>query len=146
MSDTPPAPLPRYTFELTVGPEHIDQLGHVNNIEYVRWVQDAAMQHSLHVGYTWDRYRELGAAFVIRRHELDYLRSACEGDVLEVSTWIESYTRLSATRRTELRNAKGELVLSATTLWVWVTLGAMRPARIPDSVRAVFGGTLTGRA
>jgi acyl-CoA thioester hydrolase len=130
----------KYTYQITVGPEAIDLFGHVNNIEYVRWVQDAARMHSLHVGYGWEEYRALGAAFVIRRHEIDYLRPAHLGETLDVTTWIASHTRISAVRATEIRNAQGELIVNALTTWVYVSLTTMRPQRIPDEIRRTWGG------
>jgi acyl-CoA thioester hydrolase len=130
----------KFSYQLTVEPAAIDLFGHVNNAEYVRWVQDAAQLHSMHVGYGWEEYRSLGAAFVIRRHEIDYLRSAHQDDVLEVATWIDSHTRISALRATEIRDASGELILRAMTTWVWVSLTTMRPQRIPDEVRQRFLG------
>lgn len=133
-------PPSRFAFQLTVPPDAVDALGHVNNIEYVRWVQDAAMYHSQHLGYGWEQYQKLGAAFVIRRHTIEYLASAHAGDVLEVATWIKQYTRISALRATEIKNAAGQLILSAETLWVWVALATMRPQRVPDEVREIFVG------
>lgn len=130
----------KYTYQITVPVEAIDQFGHVNNIEYVRWVQDAARMHSLHVGYGWEHYHSLGAAFVIRRHEIDYLRPAVAGETLEVTTWIDSHTRVSALRVTEIRNLRGEVILRARTTWVFVSLRTMRPQRIPEEIRRRFGG------
>ncbi len=135
----------RFEYEITVPPEAIDQLGHVNNIEYVRWVQDAAMRHSEAAGLDWAAYQEIGAAFVIRRHAIEYLREAKVGDVLRVATWIEAATRITAERATEIRNAKGEEIVTARTTWVFVSLETMRPVRMPTRVADAFGGWPGGK-
>jgi acyl-CoA thioester hydrolase len=135
----------RFEYEITVPADAIDQLGHVNNIEYVRWVQDAAVRHSEAAGLDWGTYEEMKAAFVIRRHVIEYLREAHIGDVLHVATWIESATRITALRATEIRNAKGEPIVTAQTTWVFVSLETMRPVRINERVATAFGGWPDGR-
>ena len=64
----------------------MDALGHVNNAVYQHYLEHAAIEHLEHLGFTLDRYRELGGVFVMRRIEIDYLRSAAAGDRLEIST------------------------------------------------------------
>lgn len=130
---------PGYTLTITVPPDAIDQFGHANNTAYVRWVQDVAVAHSNHVGLDWAAYRAIGAAFVVRRHEIDYLRPVREGEVLTVATWIDSFTRITSERGTTIHNAQGELVARAMTTWVFVTLDALRPVRITDPVKRAFG-------
>jgi len=133
-----------YEFEFIVPPEAIDQLGHVNNLEYIRWVQDAATRHSEAVGLGWDEYRAMGTAFVVRRTAVEYLREVGVGEALRVATWIESTTRVTATRATEIRNAKGEVVVTAQTVWVYVTLATMRPTRMSPRIVDAFGGHPVG--
>ena len=63
-----------------VGEADIDMLGHASNIAYLRWVQDVAVAHSAAVGLDMEGYSQLGAVFVVRRHEIDYLRPVVRGD------------------------------------------------------------------
>lgn len=130
----------RFEYEITVAPDSIDQLGHVNNIEYVRWMQDAAMKHSEASGLDWATYQSMRVAFVIRRNVIEYLREAKVGEVITVATWIESATRITALRATEIRNARGEPIVTARTTWVFVSLDTMRPVRITERVAEAFGG------
>lgn len=142
--ESTPIPAPATTggsfrYQIRVPAEAIDRLGHVNNIEYVRWLQDAALRHSEHVGLSWDESVRVGGAFVVRRQQLEYLRQARAGERLTVHTWIASATHMSAVRRTEVRSDTGDLVLDATTTWVFVSLETFRPKRIPVEVRRMFG-------
>ena len=51
-----------HEYRLVVTPASIDEQGHVNNLEYIRWMQEAAVAHSAAQGWPGSRYLELGAA------------------------------------------------------------------------------------
>jgi acyl-CoA thioester hydrolase len=128
-----------FRWELTVTNEDVDVLGHASNIAYVRWIQDVAIAHSAAVGFDLDAYRRLGAAFVVARHEVDYLRPALRGDVVEARTWISSAMIAKVLRSTELvRVSDGELLARAQTTWGFVGLATGRPQRIREEVRLAF--------
>lgn len=61
--------------QVEVGPEAIDANGHASNVEFVRWMQDAAVQHSDATGCT-AATREVGAMWMVRSHRIDYRRPA----------------------------------------------------------------------
>lgn len=127
-----------FTLHQTVGDAHIDVLSHVSNLVFVEWLLGAAQAHSAAVGLTWERYRELGGVFVVRRHEIDYLGSAFLGDQLVVRTWISETARATSTRKYEvLRDT--QCLVRATTLWAFVDLETGRPCRIVEPVLAAFG-------
>lgn len=128
-----------YVLRIAVAPADIDELNHVGNVVYLRWVQEAAMAHSVAVGLGMDEYLARGAAFVVTRHEIDYLRPAVAGDQVEVETRVCAITTATSERRTAVRRARdGELLARAVTRWAYVELASGRPARIPPDVRARF--------
>lgn len=128
-----------FRLELTVTPEDVDVLGHASNISFVRWIQDVAVAHSTAVGFDLEAYRRLGAAFVVARHEVDYLRPALRGDVVEARTWICSAMIAKVLRSTELvRVSDGQLLARARTTWGFVGLDTGRPQRIREEVRQAF--------
>lgn len=125
-----------------VGPQDIDELGHASNIAYVRWVQDATIAHSESVGLSIAGFRRMGGIFVIRRNNVDYLRSANLGDALEIHTYVSGWMGAKAIRMTEIVRADGGAVLArAETTWGFVDLSSGRPARVPVWVRDAFGVT-----
>lgn len=135
MSDPEP-----YCLELVVGEQDIDALGHASNISFVRWIQDAALAHSVAVGLDIEAYRRHGAIFVVVRHEIDYLRPAMLGDALEARTWITSVMAAKCLRATELvRPADGQALARSVTTWGFVEMATGRPRRITDHVREAFG-------
>ena len=125
---SPLVPPAVYVLPIEVGEEDIDMLGHASNIAYLRWVQDVAVAHSAAVGLDMEGYSQLGAVFVVRRHEIDYLRPVVRGDPLELRTWIDSASAAKCKRATEIvRVGTPELVvLEATSgqyrnYHVWLT-------------------------
>jgi len=135
---TPDAP---FRLDLRVGDEDIDALGHASNIAFVRWIQDVAVAHSAAVGLDLPTYERLGAVFVVARHEIDYLRPALRGDVVEARTWISSVMAAKCQRATELvRKSDGELLARGLTTWGYVDMASGRPKRIAEQVLRAFGG------
>ncbi|KAF3886883.1 MULTISPECIES: acyl-CoA thioesterase [Nostocales] len=117
----------------------MDALGHVNNAVYQNYLEQAAVEHSEHLGLTLDVYRELGGVFVMRRVEIDYLRPAIAGDTLEVTTWLKEMRGTRAYRRYEIRKQSQEdLLVTAEALWVWVDVKTMRPRAIPNLLQEKF--------
>ncbi len=128
-----------FLLPVTVQADQIDGLDHVNNLVYIRWIQDAAVAHSDALGLPLAAYLERRQAFVVRRHEVDYLRSALVGEALEVETRVTHLGPASSTRQTEIRRAGGgPPVARAVTGWAYIDLGKSRPVRIPAEVRARF--------
>jgi acyl-CoA thioester hydrolase len=130
---------PVFRLELAVADEDIDDLGHASNIAFVRWIQRVAIAHSEAVGLGLETYRRLGGVFVVARHEIDYLRPALRGEVLQARTWISSVMAAKVQRATELvRAADGEPVARSLTSWGWVEMASGRPRRIPPEVLVAF--------
>jgi acyl-CoA thioester hydrolase len=129
-----PAPA---TFEqaITVTAEELDELHHVNNVVYLRWVQDIATAH-----WTAIAPREAleTVAWVARRHEIDYLSAATLGEELVARTWVGQAEGLTFERLTEIRRANGQVIARARTLWVPISRVTGKPARVGEDVRALF--------
>jgi acyl-CoA thioester hydrolase len=129
-----------FRHRVTVGEADLDELGHANNIGYLRWLQDAAVAHSAAVGLTFQRYVELGGVFVVRRHEIDYLRSALRGDELEVRTHVATVMAAKSERKYDIVRLQDEVVIArALTMWGFVDTTSGRPMRIPDEIYVAFG-------
>lgn len=118
--------------------DDIDELRHVSNLVYLRWALEVAHAHSDARGWTHEAYSRLGASWVVRRHEIDYLRSAKLGETIALTTWIDERKRVSCVRKTELADSQGRVLARLTTLWAFVDLSTGRPTRIPDEVLNKF--------
>jgi acyl-CoA thioester hydrolase len=128
-----------YVLERSAGAEVIDELSHVSNIAYVGWIQDAAKAHSAAVGWGWEAYFALGAVFVVRRHEIEYLAPVREGERLRIATWIAKWSAVTSERHTRIERQDGTVAVRAKTLWAMVDLATGRPTRIVREIRGAFG-------
>jgi acyl-CoA thioester hydrolase len=127
----------RFALPIAATSADLDELGHVNNVVYLRWVLEVAMAHSRSLGWDYGEYKAFGAVFVVRRHEIDYVAQVNDGDELVGETWIESWKQASVVRRTELK--RGDAVVArASSLWAFISIASGRPQRIPDNLRALF--------
>lgn len=126
-----------------VPPDVIDELGHVSNLEWVRWVSRIATAHSESVGLGFAAYSELGLLWVVRRHEVDYLAEALEGQELEVATWIADVRGATSRRSTTFhRVEQGErtqLLVRAETTWAMIDTQRRRPTRVPKQLLERYG-------
>jgi len=129
----------RFELAIEVVPEDIDELGHVNNVVYVRWVQEAAVAHWLS-GTTSEEQTEI--AWVVIRHEIDYKRPALAGDTVIARTWVGAATDLAFERLTEIVRRKDQSVLArARTLWCPINTKNGRPLRVSSNIRARFSNS-----
>ena len=126
-----------YSKRFAVPSEAIDQQGHVNNLAYVAWMQDVAIEHSAAAGWPMERYLTLGAGWVVRSHFIEYLRPAFEGERLAVFTWVPEFTQRSTPRRYFfVRETDRQLLAQAETRWVFVDLTSGRRRPLPDELIA----------
>ena len=131
--DTPEVPPRAYSHVFTVEAADIDQLGHANNVAYVRWVQEVAAAHWHHL---YPPTAELPPqVWVVQEHRVRYLRSVYAGDELRASTWVADVKGASSQRLTRIeRVADGQLLCAAETQWVLLDAGSGRPVRVPEEM------------
>lgn len=125
-----------FELALAVAPADIDELGHVNNVAYLRWVQEAAAAHWKAAAPAADQEK---LRWVVVRHEIDYLRPAFLGEEIIARTWVGAATRLKFERFTELlRASDGAVLAKARTVWCPVDSRTGKPAAVSAGVRARF--------
>jgi acyl-CoA thioester hydrolase len=105
-------------------------VAHVNNVEYVRWVDDLAALHALELGHGRPAMLETGRMWFVARHELDYRAECFDGDALGGATWIERVDGARAWRRTVIWREPEQIVLTALTAWALVDLASRRPVAL----------------
>lgn len=128
---------PPYQLDIVADRADVDELGHISNLVFLRWVLDAATAHSFAAGWNHEAYRKLGAVWVVRRHELEYLRPVYAEDAVALVTWVDTWRGASSIRKTSIR-AGGVEVARGSTLWAFVGLESGRPTRIPDDLKRDF--------
>jgi acyl-CoA thioesterase FadM/ribosomal protein S13 len=122
------------TFAVTA--DDIDGLGHVNNVVYLRWVQDVAAAHWESATTPAER-ADIG--WVVLRHEIDYQHSAKPGDQVIVRTWVGPPNAATFERHTEILRAADQRVLArARSLWCPVHPRSGRVRRIDPALHDRF--------
>ena len=124
----------RYTLPIAVLPEDIDALGHVNNVVYVRWIQDVAVAHWRALATPREQADVL---WVVVRQEIDYKRAARLGDRVIAETWVGEAQRTAFERHTEiLRAADRKVLVRAKTVWCPIDPATGRAKPVADDLRA----------
>lgn len=128
-----------YHHKIEVVSDDIDLQGHVNNLVYLKWMQDAAVAHSLEKGWGQEQYEQLRCGWVVRSHQIEYRWPAFEKDSLAIVTWVESFRRASCVRKYEVHRLSDQKVLAiAETNWAFLDLDKRIPAKVPPEIIVAF--------
>ena len=125
-----------FVTSITATAADVDELGHVNNAVWVKWIQDVATRHWLAVAapdhveaYLW----------VVTRHEIDYRGNVAPGETVTARTWVDGAPRGARfDRLMEFTGADGRLKVAARTTWAMLDRASLRILRVPPEVAAPF--------
>ncbi|MBM3928332.1 MAG: acyl-CoA thioesterase [Sphingomonadales bacterium] len=121
---------------LDVRPEHIDANGHVNNVVYVGWLQDAGTAHWT---ARFDAAQRTRWSWVALRHEIDYLRPiAPEATGIVARTWVGDPSGPRFNRYVRIEDGDGRLCAQGVSDWCLVDAVTLRPHRIPAELLGPF--------
>lgn len=112
------------TFKITE--EHLDQIQHVNNVQYVHWVEDAAAEHWNILKKNTDYKNDY---WVLMDHHIQYKKQVFLGEKMTVKTYPENPERLKQPRKVEFY-VNDDLVVDSRTLWVLIDAETLKPKRI----------------
>lgn len=120
----------KFSHDFKVSAEDIDGQGHVNNVAYVRWIQDVAVAHwfsatteEMREKYTW----------VVLRHEIDYKKQSFESEEITATTWVGEPTRISWERFTEIKRG-ADVLVKAKSIWCLIDRNTSKPSRITSEM------------
>lgn len=129
-----------FTQRFPVDAADIDELGHVNNIVYLRYAQEIAIAHwrsrasqEMLDAYVW----------VVMRHEVDYRAPLELGDEVEVRTRVDESAHGAIWKRFVEIYKAGAAKPSAQIVSNWCLLDAQtrRVKRVPGEIVARFSAT-----
>jgi acyl-CoA thioester hydrolase len=125
-----------FTLPITAQPEDIDELGHVNNAVWVRWIQDLATAH-------WQAIAPQDAIeryiWVVTRHEIDYRGNVGVGETVSGRTWISEPPRGARFwRNVSFTGSDGKIKVAAKTNWAIIERASGRPVRVPAGLAQLF--------
>ena len=127
-----------FDLQIKVKPEHIDILGHVNNVVYVQWMQDVASAHIETLGVGLEQYLEMKHAMVAIEHYVQYRKAALLGDDIILRTWLYDVNALYSFRQYAFFRASDKsLLFTGNTKWACIEIATGRPKRMsPTFIQA----------
>jgi acyl-CoA thioester hydrolase len=130
--------MPAYTATIVAAPEDIDELGHVNNAVWVRWIQDVAVAHWYAVADAADADAYF---WVVTRHEIDYRGNVRAGERVTAETWVPHPPRGARfNRHMRFTGEDGRVKVEAVTTWALIERASGRLMRVPAEMAAPFLG------
>ena len=133
----PPVAVLRWRFAFTPAEEDVN--GHVNNIEYVRKMQEISIMHIGRNGWGMDKLLAGRHTWVVREHRIEYLHSCRAGEPIALYTWVHDFQRIRSHRRYRfVRESDGAVLARAETEWVFFDLDRQRPTSVPEEFLAIF--------
>ena len=128
-----------FDLNIQVLPEHIDLLGHVNNVLYVQWMQDVATAHIEQLGLGLAQYLQLKHAMVAVEHHVQYRKAAFEGEDLILRTWLDDLNTLYSFRQYVFYRPKDQSILFVgQTKWACIEIDSGRPKRMSPSFTQAY--------
>ena len=119
-----------FQHKINVSKDDIDELGHVNNVVYVRWIQEVAAAHweqaapaSLKMKYAW----------VVLRHEIDYKNPGFVDDHIIGLTWVGAHAGARFDRFVHIQS-EHKVLAEAKTTWCLLDAKTFKPIRIPADI------------
>lgn len=126
----------KFSNSFKVSAADIDAQNHVNNVAYVKWIQDVAVAHwfsatdaAMREKYTW----------MLTRHEIDYKKQAFENEEITATTWVGEPTRITWERFTEITRG-ADLLVSAKSIWCLIDRSTQKPSRITAEMIKLLTG------
>ena len=124
-----------FRWPVRVGIADIDVQNHASNVAVLSWMNQAAWEHSVALGYPAQAYQQLGSMWVVRRHEIIYHQQALLDDELICLTWLGAMSKVTADRHHKIvRPADGAVIAEGTNTWAFVSIASGRPTRIPPPI------------
>jgi len=126
-----------HTYPIGIDPNDIDFMGHVNNASYLKWVQDAVLDHWRALAPTEAVAQHLWVAL---KHEITYRKPTFLNDDVIATVLLEKVQGARAFYETIIRRGE-EVLAEVKSSWCCLDADTMRPARLArDVIQHFFAG------
>ena len=119
-----------FEVEFKVELKDIDDLNHVNNAVYVKWMDEVAFKHWAYL--TRDK-PIVNTIWVVNRHEIDYKSEAFLGDKITAKTYVGDTKGVTSERNIEFYK-DNTLLVKSKTIWVLLDAKSYKPVRIRENI------------
>ena len=127
----------KFTQKIIVTKNHLDDLDHVNNVQYLHWAQEIAKSHW---SYLIKNINEDFGVWVVRHHDVTYKLAAYLGDKILISTYIKTVKGPISERIVEFHNSKEEkLLVKVISKWCYLNdPKTKKVSHIPNFIHKIF--------
>lgn len=116
-----------------------DAGGVVHNVAYLRMVEVARSKFAEFLGWTLKEMNETGRVPVVAKTEIDYLKPAKLGDILEIEAKLIGMGKVRFFLEFTLRRQADQVVMAiCKQTMVPVQLPSGRPQRVPEAWLAAY--------
>ncbi|HWM39717.1 MAG TPA: thioesterase family protein [Streptomyces sp.] len=134
----------RHTYQCPLRWSDMDAFGHVNNVVYLRYLEEARIDFMFRLAgesvLSSGGEVPFKGGSVVARHEIDYLRPLFHRhEPVTIETWVTKLNAASATLAYEIKDAQA-VYAQATTVIVPYDLKEERPRRLTADERAFLEG------
>ena len=131
-----------HSYVIAIDAADIDFMGHVNNASYLKWVQEAVINH-------WQRFAPADAVaahlWVALKHEITYRKPTFLDDDVIATVLLEKVQGARAFYETIIKRGE-EVLAEVKSSWCCIDAKTQRPARIAQGVIERFFKTETSPA
>ncbi|AZA58540.1 acyl-CoA thioesterase [Chryseobacterium shandongense] len=118
-----------YEKQIKVTEEHIDRNNHVNNVQYVKWVEEIAGEHWDFVKHKTNNPEDI---WMLLDHHIQYKKQVYLGELLTIKTYPKTPEGIRQPRKVEFY-CNGNLVVDSLTLWVFIDKETQRIIRLESN-------------
>lgn len=115
-----------YEKQVEVTEEHIDKNNHVNNVQYVKWVEEIADEHWDFVKHKTNNPYDI---WMLLDHHIQYKKQVYLGETITIKTYPKTPEGIRQPRKVEFY-CNGQLVADSLTLWVFIDKETQRIIRL----------------
>ena len=122
-----------FEIEKKVKQKHLDEFNHVNNVQYLYWVQEVAQAH-------WDKLNEIKSIYhegswIVRSHKIEYKNFTNLNDKIIISTYVKNAEGFLSERIVTIKLKKSKKILiKCITKWCFVELNTLKLKKIPQKI------------
>ncbi len=125
---------PYCIYDVEANSQHIDPNNHINNIVYLQWMQDSAIEH-VKQNKVYELTQPLGLTWFAKQHTIEYLSQGFMGDKIRVITWVAELTKISTLRKYYIYRRSDKILLcKGETRWVMINAQKGKPTKIPQNI------------
>ena len=125
----------RYISNVRVIGDHLDELNHVNNVQYLLWAQEIAKVH-------WQKINEIikdKGVWMVRSHEIEYRLGGFLDDKIRIETYVKNVRGPLSLRIVEFFNNKNkQLMVRCKTQWCYVNMASRKPIKVSTRIQDLF--------